>query len=250
MKDNYIGLFDSGIGGASVLIELLKEMSNEKYLYLSDSLNNPYGDKTDEELLNICKKNVKYLVSKNCKAIVIACNTASVRVADILREENKKVPIFAIEPAYKMVYDYDYNKSTLIMATKGTIESEKFKKLYNKYDNHKTYVLPCVGLADIIEEGNKEKVKDYLKENISKYEGLVDDVVIGCTHYAFIQDEIKEVLGDVKFYYGASGVAKHVKEVLEEKGLLADKDNAGKIEFVDTSNSKLKEERFYNFLNY
>lgn len=248
MKDNFIGLFDSGIGGASVLIELLKEIPNEKYLYLSDSLNNPYGDKADEELLDICKKNVKYLVSKNCKAIVIACNTASVRVADILREEYI-VPIFAIEPAYKMVHDYDYNKSTLVMATKGTIESEKFKNLYNKYDNHKTYLLPCSGLADVIEEGNKEKIKDYLKENISKYKGLVDDVVIGCTHYAFIKDEIKDVLGNVKFYYGAPGVAKHVKEVLKEKNMLADDVSSSKIEFVDTSNSKIKEERFYKFLN-
>ena len=247
MKDNFIGLFDSGIGGASVLIELLKEIPNEKYLYLSDSLNNPYGDKTDEELFKICKNNVEYLISKGCKAIVIACNTASVRASEMLREEYKNTLIFAIEPAYKMVYDYDYNKSTLIMATKGTIESEKFKKLYEKYDNHKTYLLPCIGLADIIEEGDKSKVKEYLENNISKYKGLVDDVVIGCTHYAFIQNEIKEVLGNVKFYYGAEGVAKHVLEVLEEKDMLSNMQK-GNVEFIDTSNLKVKEDRFYSFL--
>lgn len=250
MNKTNIGIFDSGIGGVTVLKEIIKQLPEENYIYYSDSKNNPYGDKSDKEIIEICDNIVKFLLEKKCKVIVVACNTASAKAVKYLRDKYKNIQFIAIEPAYKMVYDYDYNKSTLIMATKGTIESEKFKKLYNKYDNHKTYVLPCVGLADIIEEGNKEKVKDYLKENISKYEGLVDDVVIGCTHYAFIQDEIKEVLGDVKFYYGASGVAKHVKAVLEEKGLLADKDNAGKIEFVDTSNSKLKEERFYNFLNY
>lgn len=95
-----------------------------------------------------------------------------------LREKYKDLPIIAIEPAYKMVYDYAYEKTTLVMATKGTIESEKFNLLYHKYNNYKTYILPCVGLADIIEEGNKEKLDKYLNKNLGIYKGKVQNVVL------------------------------------------------------------------------
>ena len=163
MNNSPIGIFDSGIGGASVLKELLKIIPNEKYIYFSDSANNPYGDKEDSELLSISQDNVEYLLNKNCKCIVIACNTASLKAADYLREKYNNIPIFAIEPAYKMVYDYAYEKPTIIMATKGTIESTKFNELFEKYDNHKTILLPCKGLADIIETGEQEKIDEYLE---------------------------------------------------------------------------------------
>ena len=173
-----IGIFDSGIGGVTVLREIINILPNENYIYFSDSINNPYGDKKQEKIIEICDKIVQNLLKKNCKAIVIACNTASAIAAKHLREKYKEIPIIAIEPAYKMVYDYAYDNPTLVMATKGTIESEKFNILYNKYDNHKTELLECVGLADVIEEGNEEKIKNYLKENLGKYKGKVQNVVL------------------------------------------------------------------------
>lgn len=242
-----IGIFDSGIGGVTVLKEILKILPNENYIYYSDSKNNPYGDKTDEEILNICNKIVKQFIQKNCKAIVIACNTASAKTAKQLREKYKEQIIIAIEPAYKMVYDYAYQKPTLIMATKGTIESEKFHKLYEKYNNNKTYLLSCKGLADIIEQGNKEKIHKYLQKNLSQYIGKVENVVLGCTHYPLIQEEIKEILGNVKFFNGASSLAKHLKEVLEAKNLI-NKQNKGTIDFIDSSKLKCKKERFLHHL--
>ena len=165
-----------------------------------------------------------------------------------LREKYNNIPIIAIEPAYKMVYDFAYDKKTLVMATKGTIESQKFNNLYNKYNNHNTELLECVGLADIIEEGNEQKIKKYLKEKLSKYEGDVKNVVLGCTHYPLIEKEIKEVLGDVKFFNGAASLSKHLKNVLIEKDLINDKMEKGSIEFIDSSNSILKKERFYKYL--
>ena len=173
-----IGIFDSGIGGVTVLREIINILPNENYIYFSDSINNPYGDKKQEKIIEICDKIVQNLLKKNCKAIVIACNTASAVAAKHLREKYKEIPIIAIEPAYKMVYDYAYDNPTLVMATKGTIESEKFNILYNKYDKHKTELLECVGLADVIEEGNEEKIKNYLKENLGKYKGKVQNVVL------------------------------------------------------------------------
>ncbi len=250
MKNNCIGIFDSGIGGATVLKEIIKLLPNENYIYYSDSKNNPYGDKSNKEIINICDNIVKYLKEeRKCKIIVIACNTASAKSVEFLRNKYKDISFIAIEPAYKMVHDYSYNTTTLVMATKGTIESEKFKLLYNKYNNDKTFLCPCIGLADIIENGDKEQILKYLNDNIIEYKGKVKNVVLGCTHYPLIKNEIQEVLGKVKFFDGSPKLAIHVKEILEKKNLLSTKNKEMSIEFIDTSKEyKQKEIRFFYIL--
>ncbi|MBO5530175.1 MAG: glutamate racemase [Bacilli bacterium] len=235
-----IGVFDSGIGGVTVMKELIKILPNEDYIYYSDTINNPYGDKTNEEIVNISDKIVNYLINQGCKLIVIACNTASAISKDYLRNKYS-IPIIAIEPAYKSVD----NESTLVMATNATINSDKFHTLFNTYDNHNTILLSCSGLADLIEEGNKEKIINYLNNKIGKYRG-VKNVVLGCTHYPLIKEEISKVLGPVTFYDGSVGVAKHTKEVLKENNILGN--NTGKITFIDSSNNKEKERLFYEIL--
>ena len=248
-KEGSIGVFDSGIGGVTVLREIIKILPNENYIYYSDSKNNPYGDKTKQEIIKRCEEVFSYLLEKNCKAIVIACNTASAIAVNTLRERHKDIPIIAIEPAYKMVYDYAYDKETLVMATKGTIESERFNLLYNKYNNHKTKLLECVGLADRIEEGNENKIKEYLEKNLKEYKGKVENVVLGCTHYPLIQEEIGQVLGEnVKFFNGANRLAVHLKDVLLEKDLISKSNERRKIDFIDSSEKQEKEKRFYKFL--
>ena len=252
-KEGNIGIFDSGIGGVTVLREIVKILPNENYIYYSDSKNNPYGDKSEEEIIERCEELFRFLLERNCKAVVIACNTASAVASSYLREKYKNIPIIAIEPAYKMVHDYSYDKETIVMATKGTIESEKFNLLYHKYDNHKTKLLECVGLADVIEEGNEDKIKKYLEKNIGQYRRKVENVVLGCTHYPLIQEEIGQVLGgNVKFFNGASRLAIHLKDVLEEKDLISNRKESGKIEFIDSSLEEKtrtkKEKRFYKFL--
>ncbi len=238
-----IGIFDSGIGGVTVLKEILKVLPYEDYIYYSDSINNPYGDKTDKEVLEICDNIVQILIKKDCKVIVIACNTASAKASTFLRSKYTNIPFIAIEPAYKMVHDYAYSEPTLVMATKGTIESEKFKLLYDTYNNHKTELLSCIGLADIIEENNTQEIKKYLNHNLGKYSGKVKNVVLGCTHYPLVENEIKNVLGEeVKIFNGAPNLAKHLKEVLQEQNLL--EKNEGKIEFIDSQNLEVKKERF------
>ena len=177
-KEESIGIFDSGIGGVTVLKEIIKLLPNENYKYYSDSKNNPYGDKTDNEIIEICDKIVSNFIEQKCKAIVIACNTASAKAAKSLREKYPEIPIIAIEPAYKMVHDFSYDQVTLVMATKGTIESEKFNLLYKKYNNHKTKLLPCIGLADVIEDGNKEKQKEVLEKMLGQYRGKIKNVVL------------------------------------------------------------------------
>lgn len=221
-------------------------MPKEDYIYYSDSKNNPYGDKSDKEIVTLCDNIVQYFITQDCKAIVIACNTASAKAVNFLRKKYPQIPFIAIEPAYKMVHDYSYDKPTLVMATKGTMESEKFNLLLEKYDNHKTYLLSCVGLADRIEQGNKEEIKKYLEKNIGHYKDKVKNVVLGCTHYPLIQEEIAQVLGQIEFFNGAPNLAKHLKDVLADKNLL--QEGQGTIQFEDSQGLEERKERFFRIL--
>lgn len=245
-KKGKIGVFDSGIGGVTVLREMIKVLPEENYSYYSDSKNNPYGDKTTEEVQILCDKIVQNFIDKDCKAIVIACNTASSKAVEFLRRKYPEMIFVAIEPAYKMIHDYAYDKETLVMATKGTIQSERFNVLLKKYDNHKTFLLPCVGLADTIEQGNKQEMKECLQELLKDYKGKVENVVLGCTHYPLVQEEIQEILGPVQFFNGAFSLAKRLKNVLAEKQLL--NHGEGNIEFEDSQGLEEKQIRFFELL--
>ena len=242
-----IGVLDSGIGGVTVLREILKQGINAKFIYYSDSKHNPYGDKSSDEVYSIVKTIVDYLLDKGCVAIVIACNTASAICVKRLREEYPDILFIAIEPAYKMVHDYNPKGKTLVMATEGTIKSEKFLTLFNKYDNKNTILLPCKGLAELIEEGNEVKIDRYLDDNLSKYKDI-DNVVLGCTHYPLIKKNIRRVLGNVKFFDGSLGVSKELVRQLELRGITFD-NKSFSVEFIDTSSNVSKENRFMELMS-
>ena len=241
-----IGILDSGIGGVSVLREIVKLIPNGHFVYYSDSINNPYGDKSEEEIYAIVKNIVKYLLERGCVAIVLACNTASAICVKRLREEYPNIVFIAIEPAYKMVHDYPSGK-TFVIATKGTLNSEKFLALYRKYDNGRTILLSCSGLADIIEQDDMKKVDLYLEENLKDYRD-VNNVVLGCTHYPLIKDRIKRVLGDVNFFDGYIGVSKELVRQLKLRGIKFCSDDKLSIEFVDSSSDLAKRSRFFKLL--
>lgn len=235
-----IGVIDSGIGGVTVLKEIIKILPNYHYIYYSDSINNPYGDKNQDELNAILKSIVSKLINKECKIIVLACNTASAMCKEFLRD-TFSIPIIAIEPALKMVDGCN----TLVMATHATINSDSFNKLFNKYNNGHMSVMECSGLADLIEQNKSQEIKNYLKTKLTFTD--IQNVVLGCTHYPLIKKEIKEVLGDVTFYDGSKGVAKELKRVIKSINL---KEQESKIEFIDSSNSLKKEIRFYDILHH
>ena len=146
-----------------------------------------------------------------------------------------------------MVHDYNPQDKTLVMATKGTLNSEKFLALYRKYDNGKTILLPCRGLADIIERGDMAKVDIYLEENLKDYKD-VNNVVLGCTHYPLIKDRIKRVLGDVKFFDGSIGVSKELVRQLKLRNIKFCSSDKLSIEFIDSSNDLTKKSRFMKLL--
>lgn len=249
-----IGFLDSGIGGITVLKKAVSLLPRENYFFFSDSKNNPYGDKSDREIIARCTEIVRYMIDlKQCKAIVIACNTASAKAARNLRSTFHNVPIIAIEPAYKMVHDKSPHGSTLIMATKGTISSEKFRRLYYSYYNHHTAIHSCIGLADLIEQGEQEKITEWLENNLSEYKNRIQNVVLGCTHYPLIKNEICQVLGNVAFFDGADGVVRRLKFLLEQENLLNKQLQSGSVEFYDSSPDEstkmIKKERFFTILN-
>ncbi len=247
-----IGVFDSGIGGVTVLRELCKVLPNEQFYYYSDSQNNPYGDKSENEITKLADDIVQKLIERNCKCIVIACNTASAIATSYLRKKYPNLLIFAIEPAYKMVWNYAQNGETIIMATKGTVKSERFNMLLNKYNNHKTYVMQCPGLAELIENDDDEKIDAYLKKHLDGF-SKVDNIVLGCTHYPLIKSNIEKVLGKkVRFFDGAPSLAIHVKNCLAEYDLLNPENESQEIIFFDSSINegvqKKKEKRFFEIL--
>ncbi len=239
-----IGIIDSGIGGVTIFREILKSIPKGHFIYYSDSINNPYGDKSKKEILDILDNVVTKLIDMGCTIIVIACNTASSIGVSYLREKYRKILFIATEPAYKMVHDYNPQGKTLVMATRGTIESEKFLELYHKYDNHNTILLSCIGLAELIE--NNQDVRKYLNELLGKYKDI-DNVVLGCTHYPLIKSEIKKILGDVTFYDGSKGVTKELLRVLKMHNIKYESDEL-KIKFIDSSQNEFKEKRFWELL--
>lgn len=229
-------------------------LPNESYFFFSDSLNNPYGDKADDEIIAKCDELVGEMINeRKCKAVVLACNTASAKAAAFLRKKYASTPIIAIEPAYKMVHDFAPDGFTLVMATKGTLESEKFAALYKKYDNKNTELLACVGMADLIEQDRQDELDLYLENLLGKYRDKAENVVLGCTHYPLAMQNIKKVLGDVRFFDGANGVARRLVQVLKREKLLCLSAEKGRIEFVDSSKDEAqrreKERRFFAVLN-
>ena len=239
-----IGVFDSGIGGVTVLKECIKLVPKFEYYYYSDSLHNPYGDKDRDLIIRYCDLIVRRFIDIGCKIIIIACNTASAMAVSYLREKYRDIYFIAIEPAIKLAYDSSLD-GTLIMATKGTMDSDRFHDLYEQYHHDNFYLLSCVGLANLIEKGDKDGIAHYLEKNLSVYKGKVSNVVLGCTHYPLIKKEISRVLHGVTFYDGSVGVAKQLYKIISDNNFIGGVRN---IVFEDSTGSVEKRERFFDIL--
>lgn len=224
MKEDYIGVFDSGIGGLTILDELQKLMPNEKFIYYADSLNNPYGDKTDEQLFEITENIVDYFKRKRVKLVTIACNTATTRCICHLREKYPDIIFVGTEPAIKVACDNNY-KNILVMVTPGTYKTNRVKKLIedNKKEYQNIYLLSCDNLANLIETKNDIEIDKLLKKLFSSYlDKNIDAVVLGCTHYPHIKNKIGKYFNNASFIDGSEGVSKQVKRLLENQDLLND----------------------------
>lgn len=240
-----IGVFDSGVGGISVLAELTKVLPNEDFIYYGDSKNAPYGTKTTEEVIKLSEDCVISLTDMGVKAIVIACNTATSAAAKILREKYSKLPIIGIEPAVKPAAVFKENSKILVMATPMTLKREKFKNLISSYnDNQEILPLPCPGLVELIEDGKTDSLetKNFLNDLLSPYfKENIDSVVLGCTHYPFVKKLIKEVFPyEVHVFDGGAGTARETKRRLVVGGICNNPENVGKVKFLSSVEEKHK----------
>lgn len=249
-KRQPIGVFDSGVGGISVLRELVKQMPGEDYLYLGDSANAPYGTKRLEEVRQMTIQNIENLLDQGVKSIVVACNTAtSAAVAD-LRKMYPDLPLVGIEPAIKPATEQNPGGRIVVMATPMTLRQEKFCKLMKRYEAQANIVpLPCPGLMEYVERGDLdgEDLRKYLTELFwSVDHEPIDAIVLGCTHYPFARAMICQVVGEtVRIYDGGPGTAREMRRRLQEAGLLNDSEGKGKVIFQNSytdSDAKKREQ--------
>lgn len=240
-----IGVFDSGLGGLSILREMKSLMPNEDFLFYEDSIHNPYGEKSDVELLKITSNIVDYLLENNCKIIVIACNTATTACMLKLREKYPGVIFVGTVPAIKVAYDKNC-RSTLILSTDYTMKSHRVNELLAEYHHKDQEIINISGreLAHLIELDEKDKITELLNDILLPFKNKVDSIVLGCTHYSLIKDEIKEVLPDVLILDSSLGVAREVKRQLVNNNLLSDRKSSGSIKIVNSKSDDLIKRSF------
>lgn len=259
-SDGCIAVMDSGVGGISVLRELLSVMPGENYLYFGDSVNAPYGEKPPEVIRALCRRNVEMLLGRGAKCIVIACNTATSAAAELLRNEYPYVPIIGMEPAVKPAAVSGGHPRVLVLATPLTIKGSRLHQLVAAHADEADFILrEAPGIVRFVENGVCDAAPDkvlyaYLRDLLSdfslkknskdtKNDGdtennedakndsdtendgdtgrKVDAVVLGCTHFPFVRRSIEQVLGyPAAIYDGAHGTAMQTKRRLEACGLL------------------------------
>lgn len=222
-----IGVFDSGAGGISVLREMRRIMPGERFAYFGDSLHTPYGDKPIEWIRDQSADIVSLLADGlDAKAVVIACNTATAAAADALRAARDDIPIFGIEPALKPAATENPGGTVLVMATEATLRLDRFRLLVDQWGTGCAVVsVPCPGLADAIEDGlaGTPEMSEMVRGFVGDWAGHDASVVLGCTHYPFVEAEIRSVLGSgTRIYDGADGTARNVRDTLARRGALSD----------------------------
>lgn len=224
-KTDYIAVFDSGVGGISVLRQLRKLLPSEKFLYFGDSANAPYGTRSREEIQALVLNVAEKLVQRNIKALVVACNTATAAAIDVLRKTYPDLIVVGIEPALKPAADRFPGGTVGVLATPVTLREEKFKQLVNHYGGLCQVVpLPAPGLVELIEQGKAdgEEAHSLLKDLLTPWAGKLDALVLGCTHYPFAVKAIRAVVGEaVALFDGGYGTARETKRRLEAAGLLS-----------------------------
>ena len=252
-KNDYIAVFDSGVGGISVLRELVKLMPQERYLYFGDSANAPYGTRPTAEVRALTLAAAERLMARGCKALVVACNTATAAAIIDLRAKYPDKIIIGIEPALKVAADHFPGGEVGVMATPVTLREEKFDVLLHRFTDACTvHKIPAPGLVELVERGMavSEESEALLKPLLLPYRDRLDAVVLGCTHYPFAAPVIGKLLGGhTALLDGGPGTARQTRRRLEAEGLLWDgpgelliENSSGSQEMVALCRTLLQEE--------
>ena len=218
-----IGVFDSGVGGISVLRELVRQMPGERFLYYGDSANAPYGGRTTEQIRTLAFAAAEHLLQQGAKALVVACNTATAAAIEKLRETYPETIIVGVEPALKTAAEHFPRGKIGVMATPVTLREEKFARQLARFSEEEVYPIPVTGLVELIEagKGNSPEAEALLQKCLAPYIGKLDAVVLGCTHYPFAAKTIGKILGEkTALFDGGEGTASQTRRRLLQENLL------------------------------
>ena len=237
-KTDYIAVFDSGLGGISVLRHLMQQMPGERFLYFGDSANAPYGSRPTSEVRDLTLAAAEKLMQeKPLKALVLACNTATAAAVKDLRKRYPDLIVIGIEPALKVAADHFPGGRIGVMATEVTLREEKFDTLLHRFvENCTVTKIPAPGLVQLVEAGKVDapETEELLRQILGPHIGHLDAVVLGCTHYPFAARAISRVLGEnVVLLEGGDGTARETKRRLSKAGLLEEGD--GSVTIINSS---------------
>lgn len=240
-----IGVFDSGLGGISVVRQIRRDLPNEQVLYFGDSANAPYGTKTPEQVRELSFAIVRRFMEQGVKAVLIACNTATSAAVNQLRD-TFDIPIIGMEPALKLACDRGNGKRqrVIVAATPLTLRERKFAELMERFKaEHTIFREPCPDLVDIVESGrlgDHDLVMDTLHRYFDCYDlSDIDSVVLGCTHFVFYRDYFRELLPDTAAIIdGNEGTVRHLRDVLSERNLLAPASAEGSVSLSNSSTNR------------
>ena len=251
-KSDYIAVFDSGVGGISVLRQLRKLMPDENYIYYGDSANAPYGSRPTEQVRELTLAAAEKLTTEySVKALVVACNTATAAAIKALREKYSDLIVIGIEPAVKLAADNFPGGRLGVMATEVTLREEKFDHLMHRFDRACTITkIPAPGLVKLIEAGKSDtpETDALLQKLLDPYVGKLDALVLGCTHYPFVSRRIAKVLGpETVLLHGGKGTARETKRRLEKAGLLHE--GAGSVRIISSDPNPTATELAWKLLN-
>ena len=249
--DDYIAVFDSGVGGISVLRQLRRIMQDENYLYFGDSANAPYGSRSTEDVRRLTLAAAERIfASYPVKALVVACNTATSAAIGLLREKYPEKIIIGIEPAVKLAADLFPGGHIGVMATEVTLREEKFDILAHRFDTQCTVTrIPAPGLVQFIEANRRDanETKAFLRQLLAPYIGKLDALVLGCTHYPFVKHNIQQIMGpQTEVLHGGEGTARQTQQRLAMAGLLHE--GPGSMTILNSSADPRFVERCYELL--
>lgn len=238
-QDAPIGIFDSGVGGLSVLIEIQKLLPHENFIYVADSGHVPYGNKSPDFIRERSESITNFFVSQGAKAIVIACNTATASSIIYLRRNYPDLIFIGMEPAVKPAVERSKKGVIGVLATGGTLRSARFAALLDRFEgNTKVVMQPAQGLVDCVEKADLQSedtarmVNDYVDPLLKSG---VDVIVLGCTHYPFLRDLIVRRAGTlISVIDTGAAVAKQLQRRLEEEDILSDRQSMGSLRVFST----------------
>lgn len=242
MKNNPIGIVDAGIGGFSVYQEIVRQLPQESIIYVGDNAYVPYSTLSEAELLNRAQRIIHFLLEKQVKAIVIACNTLTVSCIEQLREEFKQVPLIGTVPVVKTAAEISQTKCFGVFSTTRTANSDYQQKLIARYANGHTVInIGTDNVAPRIDKGDctEAELHSILKTELKPFkEAKIDTLVLGCTHYPFVKNEIQAILGkEVTILDSGAAIARQLTRVLKSNNTVADQEELSQT-FYTTGEAK------------